>query len=57
MREPRMEVVFRMDLDKLQRLKKGTFSVPRIDALINPTFTEAIDFLRWAHTLDYATCL
>ena len=28
MREPRMEVVFRMDLNKLQKLMKGTFSVP-----------------------------
>ena len=46
-----MEVVFRMDLNKLQRLMKGTFSVPRIDALINPTYTEALDFLRWARHL------
>ena len=51
MREARMEVVFRMDLNKLQRLMKGTFCVPRIDALINPTYTEAIDFIRWAGTL------
>jgi DNA polymerase I-like protein with 3'-5' exonuclease and polymerase domains len=52
MREPRMEIVFRMDLNKLQKLIKGTFHVPPIDALINPTVTEAIDFIRWAHTLD-----
>jgi len=52
MREPRMEVVFRMDLNKLQKLIKGTFSVPRIECVINPTFTEAVDFLRWARTLD-----
>ena len=51
MREPRMEIVFRMDLGKLQRLMKGEFHVPRIDALINPTFTEAVDFIRWAGTL------
>ena len=52
MREPRMEVVFRFDLAKLQRLKQGTFSVPHIEACINPTYTEAIDFLRWVRTLD-----
>ena len=52
MREPRMEIVFRFDLAKLQKLIKGTFSVPRIDSLLNPTYTEAIDFIRWAHTLD-----
>ena len=51
MREPRMEIVFRMDLNKLQRLKEGTFSVPRIDALINPTYREVLDFLRWSQTL------
>jgi DNA polymerase len=52
MREPRMEIVFRMDLNKLQKLIKGTFSVPPISALINPTATEVFDFIRWAHTLD-----
>ena len=52
MREPRMEVVFRMDLSKLQKLVKGTFSVPHIECLINPTYTETLDFIRWATTLD-----
>jgi uracil-DNA glycosylase family 4 len=52
MREPRMEIVFRMDINKLKRLREGTFSVPRIDALINPTYTEACDFIRYAGSLD-----
>ena len=52
MREPRMEVVFRMDLNKLQKLIKGTFSVPHIECVINPTYTEALDFIRYAHSLD-----
>jgi DNA polymerase I-like protein with 3'-5' exonuclease and polymerase domains len=47
MREPRMEIVFRMDLNKLKRLREGTFSVPHIEALINPTYTEVMDFIRW----------
>ncbi len=51
MREPRMEIVFRMDLNKLQRLKQGTFHVPHIDAHINPTVTEAIDVLHHARTI------
>jgi uracil-DNA glycosylase family 4 len=50
MREPRMEIVFRMDLDKLNRLRKGEFRVPSIDCLINPTYTEAMDALRWLGT-------
>jgi hypothetical protein len=52
MREPRTEIVFRMDLAKLQKLIKGTFDPPQIEALINPTFTEAMDALRWMRTLD-----
>jgi uracil-DNA glycosylase family 4 len=52
MREMRMEIVFRMDLNKLTRLMQGKFHVPRIDALINPTYTEVLDFLRYARSLD-----
>jgi uracil-DNA glycosylase family 4 len=52
MREPRMEIVFRFDLDKLNRLRKGDFHVPHISALINPTVTEALDALRWLHTVE-----
>ena len=57
MREPRMEIVFRIDLDKLQRLKQGTFHVPRIDALINPTYTEAHRFPTVGTHTRYASCL
>ena len=52
MREARTEIVFRMDLAKLEKLRKGTFRVPTINALINPSYTEATDFIRWAQTLD-----
>jgi uracil-DNA glycosylase family 4 len=51
MREPRMEIVFRMDLGKLRRLREGTFRVPTINALINPTYQEAIDCLHWLKSL------
>lgn len=50
MREPRMEIVFRMDIGKLEKLRNGTFAPPRISALINPSFTEAQDAIRWLHT-------
>ena len=52
MREPRMEIVFRFDLAKLQKLIKGTFCVPRIDSLLNPTYTEVLDFIRWTSSLN-----
>jgi len=51
MREPRMEIVFRFDLDKLQRIRTGDFHVPHISTLTNPSFTEAMDALRWLHTV------
>jgi len=52
MREPRMEIVFRFDLDKLDRLRKGEFHVPQISALLNPTCREALDTIRWLHTIE-----
>ena len=51
MREPRMEIVFRFDLDKLARLRRGEFSVPSISTLTNPSFREAMDCIRWLHTV------
>ena len=51
MREPRMEIVFRFDLDKLARLRKGEFHVPSITAITNPTYTEAMDSLRWLNSV------
>ena len=51
MREPRMEIVFKFDLDKLARLRRGEFSVPSIYTLTNPSFAEAMDCIRWLHTV------
>lgn len=52
MREPRMEIVFKFDLDKLARLRRGEFAVPNIRAHINPTVAEVHDTLRWLSTVD-----
>lgn len=52
MREPRMEIVFRMDLGKLQRLRNGTFRQPNIGYLINPTCREALDAINWLRSID-----
>ncbi|CAM6001454.1 unnamed protein product [Sphagnum balticum] len=45
-REPKNEIVFKMDLGKLTRLVNGTFAPPRIHSIINPTYTEAMDYIR-----------
>lgn len=50
MREPRMEIIYRMDLDKIEKLRNGTFKPPVIQALVNPSATEALDAIRWLHS-------
>jgi DNA polymerase I-like protein with 3'-5' exonuclease and polymerase domains len=45
MREPRQEIVYKMDLNKLTRLRKGEFKQPKLVQHINPTFSEAMEFI------------
>lgn len=44
LREPRMDVVFRMDIGKLEKLRDGTWIKPEINTHINPSYDEA---MRW----------
>jgi uracil-DNA glycosylase family 4 len=46
--DPKLEIIFRMDLDKLRRLMAGTFAPDSIDALINPSYEEALNYLEGA---------
>src|SRR5215472_434072 len=45
MREPKQEIVFKMDLNKLTRMRKGEFKPPQITAHINPSFDVALAFI------------
>lgn len=45
LREPKTEVVFRMDIRKLKRVMEGTFKVPEITAHINPSKKDAIEWI------------
>jgi uracil-DNA glycosylase family 4 len=45
-REPRMEIVFRMDCGKLKKLIEGTLHAPEIICHINPSANVALDFIR-----------
>lgn len=45
LRDPMWTVIFALDLAKLQRVIKGEHDEPRIDAAINPTPREAIQFV------------
>lgn len=46
LRELKMEPMFLMDLHKLHLVHSNTFKVHSVEALINPTFKEAMDFIR-----------
>lgn len=48
LREPKTEPVFRMDLHKLKRVLNGTYKEHKITAHINPTPSQAIE---WMHTM------
>lgn len=45
-REPRLEVPFKMDMGKLNKLINGEFPPHEIEYLINPTFKDSIDWLK-----------
>jgi uracil-DNA glycosylase family 4 len=45
LREPKLEVVFRMDCNKLTRLIKGEFNAPDIRAIINPSYSVVLDYI------------
>lgn len=45
LREPRMEIVFRMDCGKIKRVMDGKLNVPDIITHINPTAAQAHEYL------------
>jgi len=44
-REPKNEVVFRFDLNKFTRVRKGEYKRVIIDEIIHPSFNEAMEFI------------
>lgn len=44
-REPRMEIIHRMDCAKLLKVKEGRLHAPSITCHINPTVSDALDYL------------
>lgn len=44
-REPKLEVVFRFDINKLNLVMQNKYVIPEINALINPSFTEAMAWM------------
>jgi len=52
MREVKQEIVFRMDIGKLRRMRDGTYKKPVIESIINPTFKEAMDYIEYLHTVQ-----
>ena len=46
MREPKMEPMFLMDIHKLSMVVRGTYRPHIVKQLINPSFKEAMDYMR-----------
>jgi DNA polymerase I-like protein with 3'-5' exonuclease and polymerase domains len=46
LREPKTELTFKMDLNKITRVMTGSYQPPVFTEHINPTFKQAIDFMR-----------
>ena len=46
LRNLQMELMYRFDLAKLRRVMDGKFKKHRIDAIINPSHADAIDYMR-----------
>jgi len=43
--EPKQEIVFRMDLVKLERIRNGQFQIPKFVEHINPSYQQARDYI------------
>lgn len=46
LRELKLEPIFQMDCNKLHRVQNGTFKPHNIEAIINPSFSQARKFIR-----------
>lgn len=45
LRDPKLEVTFKMDLHRVTRVVLGAYNPPKLIELINPTYTQAIDYI------------
>ena len=46
--DPKLEIVFKMDLGKLSRIINGTFAPSNVDVIISPSYMQCLDYLRAA---------
>lgn len=46
LREPKAKITYMMDCQRISQVIKGTFQKYEVDAIINPTFKEAMAYLR-----------
>lgn len=49
LREPKLEVVFRFDIGKLNRVMSGNYKPYNINAIINPSYTEVCNWIDKMH--------
>lgn len=46
LRAPKEELIFRLDLGRVKRLREGRWREPKIETIINPSLDDAISYLR-----------
>lgn len=44
-KDPKLEIVFKMDLGKLDRVIRGVFAPSNVNVIINPSYVEAMDYV------------
>lgn len=54
LREPKLELTFRHDLHKLTRVVLGAYQPPKINEIINPSFTEAMEYIAYCERIGHA---
>jgi uracil-DNA glycosylase len=53
-RDPKLELTFRMDLHKITRVVLGAYNPPKINEIINPTYGEAIEYIDYCERIGHA---
>jgi uracil-DNA glycosylase family 4 len=54
MREPKLELTFKMDLHKITRVVLGAYKPPVINEIINPTYREALEYIDYCERIGHA---
>jgi uracil-DNA glycosylase family 4 len=57
MKEPKWDIMFRFDINRLDKVLKGEFTQHEVNTIINPSFNEAIQYIDKLHDEGRPTAL